>query len=40
MSDEQGSGATGWIVFLLIFVVGNLITYNACGVYFIPIPRR
>jgi hypothetical protein len=39
MSDEDG-GATGWIVFLLIFVVGNIIAYKACGIVLIPIPRR
>jgi hypothetical protein len=39
--DEGGGGAVvGWIIFLLIFGVGNLILYMTTGIFFIPIPRR
>ncbi len=39
MSDNEG-GFGGWIVFILIFGVGNLILYSTTGIFFIPIPRR
>jgi hypothetical protein len=36
----QGSALIGWVVFILIFGVGNLILYSTTGIFFIPIPRR
>ena len=36
--DEGGSGIMGWVIFLLIFVVGNVILYATTGI--ILIPRR
>jgi hypothetical protein len=38
--DDGGSGAMGWIIFILIFGVGNLILYMTTGIFLIPIPRR
>jgi hypothetical protein len=32
--------AAGWLIFILIFGVGNLILYMATGWFIIPIPRR
>lgn len=40
MSDEGGSGLIGWIIFFLIFVVGNAILYFTTGIFLIPIPRK
>lgn len=40
MSDDEGSGLQGWIIFILIFGVGNAILYYFTGIFFIPIPRR
>ncbi len=41
MSDEDGgSGMMGWVIFILIFGVGNLILYKTTGWAIIPIPRR
>jgi hypothetical protein len=42
MSDEEGggSGIWGWVIFILIFGVGNLILYSTTGIFLIPIPRR
>ncbi|MGE0707001.1 MAG: hypothetical protein AB7N76_02580 [Planctomycetota bacterium] len=40
MSEEEGGGAGGWIIFILIFGVGNLILYKTTGTFIIPIPRR
>jgi hypothetical protein len=37
---EAGSGIAGWIIFILIFGVGNLILYNTTGWLIIPIPRK
>mgnify|MGYP000479679012 CR=1 FL=1 len=41
-ADEEGGGRgmTGWIIFFLIFVVGNGILYATTGIFFIPIPRK
>lgn len=42
MSDD-GEGRNpivGWIIFILIFGVGNLILYATTGIFIIPIPRR
>lgn len=36
----SNSGAWGWIIFILIFGVGNLILYSTTGWFIIPIPRR
>lgn len=38
--DEEGGGLMGWIVFILIFGVGNIILYNTTGWIILPIPRR
>ena len=40
MGDEDGGGMGGWIIFILIFGVGNLILYKTTGIFIIPIPRR
>jgi hypothetical protein len=40
MSDDEGSGLKGWIIFILIFGVGNLILYSTTGIFFFPIPRK
>lgn len=36
---EEKSGM-GWLWFILIFGVGNLILYKTTGIFLIPIPRR
>jgi hypothetical protein len=43
--DGGGGGgisgqAWGWIIFILIFGVGNVILYATTGIFLIPIPRR
>ncbi|MEZ4318891.1 MAG: hypothetical protein R3F61_15360 [Myxococcota bacterium] len=38
--DGGGGGVPGWLIFILIFGVGNLILYSTTGIFFIPIPRR
>ena len=38
--EEGGGGAMGWIIFILIFGVGNLILYSTTGFFIIPIPRK
>jgi hypothetical protein len=40
MSDEEGGGVGGWIIFFLIFGVGNAILYYFTGIFLIPIPRK
>lgn len=35
-----GGGVPGWIWFVLIFGVGNLILYSTTGIFLIPIPRK
>jgi hypothetical protein len=41
MSDnEGGSGLMGWVIFILIFGVGNFILYKTTGILLIPIPRK
>jgi len=37
--QEEGSGM-GWLWFILIYGVGNLILYKTTGIFLIPIPRR
>ena len=44
-NDDQGppqqkSGIPGWVWFILIFGVGNLILYTTTGIFLIPIPRK
>ena len=40
MSDEDGgSGLGGWVIFILIFGVGNFILYQTTGIVLIPIRR-
>lgn len=36
--DDDGGGIMGWVIFLLIFGVGNAILYYTTGI--ILIPRR
>lgn len=38
--EGGGEGIPGWLIFFLIFVVGNGILYATTGIFFIPIPRR
>lgn len=38
--DDDDNPILGWIIFILIFGVGNLILYATTGIFFIPIPRR
>lgn len=40
MSDQGGGGGLGWLWFILIFGVGNLILYNTTGMLLFPIPRK
>lgn len=40
MSDESEGGLKGWLIFIGIFGVGNLILYLTTGIFLIPIPRR
>jgi len=42
MSEEEGGGGGGWgwIMFFLIFVVGNGILYLTTGIFLIPLPRK
>ena len=35
-----GNAALGWLIFILIFGVGNVILYMTTGIFIIPIPRR
>ena len=37
MDDDEGG--MGWIIFILIFVVGNAILYFTTGIVLIPIRR-
>jgi hypothetical protein len=44
--DDGGGGGSGggtiigWVIFILIFGVGNFILYKTTGIFIIPIPRR
>jgi hypothetical protein len=40
--QEQGrsGGIPGWVWFILVFGVGNLILYMTTGIFLIPIPRK
>ncbi len=38
--DDCSSQIIGWVIFILIFGVGNAILYSTTGILFIPIPRR
>jgi hypothetical protein len=40
VEEDSRNPATGWIIFILIFVVGNAILYATTGIFLIPIPRR
>jgi len=41
MSEEESSGGGwGWIMFFLIFVVGNGVLYATTGIFLIPLPRK
>ncbi|MGC4121223.1 MAG: hypothetical protein QM765_42930 [Myxococcales bacterium] len=35
-----GSGIPGWVWFVLVYGVGNVILYSTTGILLIPIPRR
>lgn len=37
--DDEGSGLMGWVIFILIFGVGNVILYSTTGIILIPIRR-
>lgn len=40
MSDDgEDSGLMGWVIFILIFGVGNIILYSTTGIVLIPIRR-
>ncbi|MBI4606380.1 MAG: hypothetical protein HY721_30815 [Planctomycetes bacterium] len=42
-SDDDGGGGSsykGWVIFILIFVVGNYILYATTGFFIFPLPRR
>lgn len=34
--DDDGNGVMGWVIFLLIFGVGNAILYATTGIVLIP----
>lgn len=36
MSDDEGGGGLGWLGFILIFLVGNIILYYTTGFVLIP----
>lgn len=38
--NGDDSGIKGWIIFILIYVVGNIILYKTTGILLIPIPRK
>jgi hypothetical protein len=42
MSDDEGGGGGGygWLIFFLIFVLGNGLLYATTGIFLIPIPRK
>ena len=37
--DDDGGGLMGWVIFILIFGVGNFILYQTTGIVLIPIRR-
>ncbi len=39
MSDDDDSGLRGWIIFIAIFGLGNVILYYTTGIVLIPIRR-
>lgn len=39
MSDDEEGGIVGWVVFILIFGVGNAILYYTTGIVLIPIRK-
>lgn len=39
-NTDSNSGVWGWVIFILIFGLGNLILYSTTGWFIIPIPRR
>lgn len=42
-NNEQGNSSSGigrWVIFILIYGVGNLILYSTTGILLIPIPRK
>lgn len=38
--EKEGSGIMGWVIFILIFGLGNLLLYATTGIVIIPFPRR
>lgn len=38
--NNEGNPLVGWLIFILIFGVGNWILYQTTGIFLIPIPRR
>ncbi len=39
-SEDEGGGMGGWLIFFLIFGLGNFILYATTGIFLIPIPRK
>ena len=39
-NEGGGRGVAGWVIFILIYGVGNLILYSTTGILLIPIPRK
>jgi len=37
--DDDGGGLMGWVIFILIFGVGNFILWKTTGIVLIPIRR-
>ncbi len=35
--DDDEAGLPGWLIFLLIFVAGNIILYYSTGYFLIPL---
>jgi hypothetical protein len=40
VSDDEGSKLKWWVLFIVIFGLGNLILYLATGIFFLPLPRK
>lgn len=37
---QESNPLIGWVIFILIFGVGNYILYSLTGIFIIPLPRR
>ena len=38
--NDNDNGLIGWIIFILIYGVGNFILYKTTGIVLLPIPRK